>query len=271
MLVTCAAFASLFGSEPAQRLTGSAWFLAGAGVVALAGLLAAILAFARRSWVNAVQHLGLVVSLTGIAINQRAAHNDYLFLERGAGISNLALSRNFRQVEALPQPLALDSLTSVSAKAFQAAPVAWVTADHGRSLPVTYNRPLKIAGRQVLVTQVAAPGFLTEYEVAVDGSEYLLLYNQVTEPAAGLRLSSFAYDAEAHRVGLLLDNEQRWLGMGESATVQGRALKLVSATFAANVGAVFAVNDVRYRFIIFIGFGLVLLGLLPPLFRKDAP
>jgi hypothetical protein len=45
----------------------------------------------------------------------------------------------------------------------------------------------------------------------------------------------------------------------------------LSATFAANPGVIFIVNDVRYRFIIFIGFGLALLGLLPPLFRREAP
>ena len=56
---------------------------------------------------------------------------------------------------------------------------------------------------------------------------------------------------------------------GESAAVQGRALKLLSATFAANAGAIFVLNDVRYRFLVFIGFGLTLLGLLPPLFRRE--
>jgi hypothetical protein len=163
----------------------------------------------------------------------------------------------------------LDSLASVSAKAFKPAPVAWVTVADGRSVPVTYNRPLQVAGRQVLVSQIAAPGFLTEYEIALDATEYLLLHNQVTESSPGLRLRSYAYDADAGRVGLMLGNEQRWLGIGESAAVQGRALKLLSATFAANAGAIFVLNDVRYRFIVFIGFGLTLLGLLPPLFRRE--
>jgi hypothetical protein len=114
-----------------------------------------------------------------------------------------------------------------------------------------------------------APGFLSEYEIALDGTEYLLLHNQITEPSSGLRLWSFAYDADAGRVGIVLGTEQRWLGIGESAAVQGRTLKLLSATFAANAGAIFVVNDARYRFIIFLGFGLALLGLLPPLFRRE--
>jgi hypothetical protein len=268
-LVLSAAVASLFGPEPVQRLVGSAWFLAVAGVVAVASLLATILAVSRRSWASLIQHIGLVVALAGVAVNQRTAHSGYLFLEQGAGNSNFSLSHNLRRVEELPEPLSLDSLTSVSAKAFRPAPVAWVTVPDGRSVPVTYNRPLKVAGRQVLLSQTVAPGFLSEYEIALDRTQYLLLHNQVTEPSPGLRLWSFAYDADAGRVGLMLGNEQRWLGIDESATVQGRALKLLSATFAANAGAILVVNDVRYRFTIFLGFALALLGLLPPLFRRE--
>lgn len=268
-LVLSAAVASLFGLEPVQGLVGSTWFLTGTGVIALVSLLAAVIAVSRRSWSSVVQHFGLVVALAGVLVNQKIAHTDYLFLEQGTGASNSALSHNLRRVEELPAPLALDSLTSVSAKAFRPAPVAWVTVADGRTRPVTYNRPLKVAGRQVLLSQTVAPGFLSEYEITLDGTEYLLLHNQFTEPSPGLRVWSFAYDADARRVGLTLGNEQRWLGIGESATVQGRALKLLSATFAANAGAILVVNDVRYRYIIFLGFGLALLGLLPPLFRKE--
>jgi type IV secretory pathway TrbD component len=269
-LVIAAAVTSLFGSEPVQRLVGSAWFLTGTGIVALAGLLAAVIVVSRRSWPSVVQHVGLVIALSGVAVNQKSARSDYLFLEQGGGASNFALGRNLRRVDELPVPLALDSLTSFSAKAFRPAPVAWVTVADGRSRPVAYNRPLRVAGRQILLSQTVAPGFLAEYEIELDGTEYVLLHNQATEPSSGLRLWSFAYDADAGRVGLMLGNEQRWLGIGESAAVQGRALKLLSATFAANAGAIFVVNDARYRFIIFLGFGLVLLGLLPPLFRKEA-
>jgi hypothetical protein len=268
-LVTAAAVASLLGPEPVQRLVGSAWFLAGTGVVAFAGLLATGIALSRRSWPSVVQHAGLVIALAGVAVNQKLAHTSYLFLESGVGTSNFALSRSLRRVEELPEPLNLDSLTSASAKAFRPAPVAWIAVAGGRSVPVTCNRPLNVAGRQVLLSQIVAPGFLREYEVAMDGSEYLLLHNQVAEPSSGIRLWSLAYDADAGRVGLMLGNEQRWLGIGESAAVQSRALKLLSATFAANAGAIFVVNDIRYRFIIFAGFGLVLLGLLPPLFKRE--
>jgi len=269
-LVLSAAIASLLGPEPVQKLVGSIWFLAATGVVALTCLLATAIAVSRRSWPSVVQHVGLVIALTGVAVNQKFTHAGYLFLEQGAGASNFALSHNLRRVEELPEPLALDSLTSANAKAFRPAPVAWVTAADGRSRPVTYNRPHKSAGRQELLTQTAAPGFLSEYEIALDGTEYLLLHNQVTEPSPDFRLWSFAYDADGGRVGLMLGNEPRWLGIGESTAVQGRTLKLLSATYATNAGAIFVVNDIRYRFIVFLGFGLALLGLLLPLFRRGA-
>ena len=146
-----------------------------------------------------------------------------------------------------------------------------MTAANERSVPVTYNRPLKVAGRHVLFSQTAAPGFLTQYEIAVDTTEYLLLHNQVTEPAPGLRVWSFAYDAAEKKVGLMVGNEQQWLGISDSAVVQGRALKLLSATFAAKSGVIFVVNDVRFRFTIFAGFGLMLLGLVPSLVLRRTP
>jgi hypothetical protein len=270
-LVLAAAATSLFGVDPVQRLVGSAWFLTGTGIIALATLLAAVLAVSRRSWPSVVQHIGLVVALTGVAVNQKAVCSDYLFLEQGGGASNFSLGHNLRRVEELPEPLALDSLTSASARAFRPTPVAWVTVADGRSRPLTYNRPLKVAGRNVLFSQTAAPGFLTEYEIALDGAEYLLMHNQVTEPSPGLRLWSFAYDAAEKKVGLMVGNEQQWLGIGDSAVVQGRALKLLSATFAAKSGVIFVVNDVRFRFIIFAGFGLMLLGLVPSLVLRRKP
>ncbi len=270
-LVLAAAVGSLFGPEPVQKLVGSPWFLAGAGIVGLTSLLAAFVAVSRRSWSGVLQHVGLAVALAGVGLNQTASHSGYLFLEQGAGVSNFSLSRDLHRLDELPEPLALDSMTSVSARAFRPAPVVWVSGSDGRSRAVTYNRPLKSAGRQVLLSQIAAPGFLYEYEIALDGEEYLLLHNQVTEPSPGLRLWSFAYDAEAGRVGLTLRSEQRWLGIGDSVEVQGANLKLLSATFAANSGAIFIVNDARFRFIVFLGFGLALLGLLPPLFRREEP
>ncbi|MCX6842668.1 MAG: hypothetical protein NTX53_10345 [candidate division WOR-3 bacterium] len=270
-LVIAAAAASLFGPEPVQRLVGSAWFLAAAGVVAATSLLAAVVAIRRRSWPGAIQHLGLVIALGGVVVNQTTARNGYLFLEQRAGAGNVFLSRDLRRAEELPEPLALDSVGSVLARAFRPAPVAWVTvkARGEMSKAVTYNRPLKAAGWQFLLTQTVEPGFLNEYELAVDGEEYLLMHNQVIEPAPGLHVWSFTYDVDARRVGLMFGSEQQWLGIGDSATLQGRTVKLTSATFAADSGVIFVVNDARFRFIIFAGFGLMLLGLVLSLFRRE--
>jgi hypothetical protein len=270
-LVIAAAVASLLGPSPVGRLVGSVWFLAGAGVVAITSLLAAAVALKRRSWAGAIQHFGLVIALAGVAVNQTATRNGYLFLEQGAGARNFCLSNDLRRVADLPEPFALDSVGSIKAKAFRSAPVAWVSATGGRSRPVTYNRPFTAAGRQLLLSQVVEPGFLDEYELALDGEEYLLMHNQVVEPAPGRRVWSFAFDADARRVGLMVGGEQQWLGVGDSATVQGRALKLTSATFAAHSGVIFVINDARFRFIIFVGFGLMLLGLVPSLFRRERP
>jgi hypothetical protein len=139
----------------------------------LASLLATVIAVSHRSWPGVIQHVGLVIALVGIAVNQKAAHSDYLFLEQGAGASDFGLGRDLRRVEELPAPLALDSLTTVSAKAFRPAPVAWVTAADVRSQPVTYNRPLKTAGRQVLLSQTVAPGFLGERELGIERKRLL--------------------------------------------------------------------------------------------------
>ena len=268
-LVIAAAVASLFGPEPVQRLVGSGWFLAGAGLVALASLLAAVRAILHHSWSDAIQHIGFVVALVGVVVNQKAAHSGYLFLEQAAGGRNYCLSSNLRQIEELPGTFALDSVGQQIARGFEPAPVAWVSTE-SKSIPVTYNRPFKASGRQLLISRVVGPGFLSEYELALGGEECVLLHNQFIEPSPGLRVWSFAYDTDARRVGLMLGRKQQWLGIGDSATVQGRALKLLSATFAANPGVIFVVNDVRYRFIVFIGFGLGLLGFLPPLFRREA-
>jgi len=263
--------ASLFGPKPVLRLAGSAWFIAGAAVVAAAALLAAVLTFRRRAWFSAVQHLGLVVALAGVAVNQVASRDGYLFLEQGAGVSNVCLSSDLRRVEELPEPVSLDSTTTLASKAFRHAPVAWVSGSTGSgSQPVTYSKPFACSGRQLLLSQLVEPGFLAEYEVSVSTGQYLLLHNQILEPEPGLRAWSFGYDAAAKKVGFVLDGEQRWLGIGEGAAAGTGMLRLTSATFAANAGVIFIVNDVRYRFIIFVGFGLMLLGLLPPLFRRKA-
>jgi hypothetical protein len=267
-LVIAAAVASLFGPEPVLRVVGSGWFLAGAGLSALADLVAAIVAITRRSWPRVIQHAGLALALAGVVVNQQAGANGYLFLEQAAGARNFYLSRDLRRLEELPVALSLDSIGSIARRGFRPAMVAWVTPEQGTAWPLTYNRPFARAGRQVLFSQVVAPGFLEEYGFTFGPDEYLLLHNQVAELSGGLRISSFGYDAAERKVGLLLGGNRQWLAAGDSVTVHGATLSLTEAAFAANAGAILIVNDVRFRFVIFAGFGLMLLGLVPPLFRR---
>ena len=268
-LVVIAAVASLFGPGPVERLVGSAWFLAATALVVLASLLSAVVAAKHGSWPGVLQHLGLVVALVGVGVKQMADHGGYLFLEQAAGSRNYCLSSNLRRLEELPGAFAFDSLGTREARGFRPAPIAWVTnLSDSSTRAVTYNHPFTVAGRQLLLARLVEPGFLDEYEVALNGNEHLLMHNQVLEPVRGLRMWSFAYDAAERKVGLMLGSEPVWLGIGDSVAVAGSVLGLSSATFTRNPGAIFVLNDVRHRFIVFLGFGLVLLGLLPPLLRR---
>jgi hypothetical protein len=270
-LVLAAAIASLFGPEPVQRLVATPWFLAGVVITALAALIAGILAVARHSWSSVLQHVGLTLAVIGIAVNQRGAHNGYLYLEQAAGASNLCLSDDSRRVEELPVSLALDSLGTHTSRGFQPAPVTWVTAaGSGKSALVAYNHPLAFSGRQLLLAGTTEPGYLQEYELAAGQDTYVLQHGQVAEVSPGRDVSSFAYDAAADKVGLQIDTAQHWLSVGDSLVSNGKALKLTQTVFAANAGAVFIVNDVRFRSIIYVGFALMLLGLLPPVFRRES-
>jgi len=271
-LALAAAVASLLGQNTVLRLVGSGWFLAGAGLLGLACLLVVAKAVRRRNWAGGVQHLGLAVALAGVAVNQHAARAGYFFLEEGAGGRDYCLSRDLRRVEGLPGGFALESLGSRTTRGFRPAPVAWVSdVTRAKSRPVTYNQPFTHAGRQLVLSQLVEPGFLEDYRILVDGEEYLLMHNQALELDYGLRVWSFGFDPAAKKVGLVVGSNQQWLGIGESTVVSGVALRLLESTYATRAGVIFMVNDVRYRFIIFGGFGLVLLGLLPPLFRRETP
>jgi hypothetical protein len=271
-LVIVAAVASLFGPEPVEKLVGSGWFLAAAAILFVSSLVSAVVAVSRRSWSGVLQHLGMVIALVGVGIRQRTSHDGYLFLEQAAGGRNYCLSSNLRRLEELPGTFALDSLTSRATRGFQPAPVAWVMdLRDSVSRAVTYNHPFTVGGRQLLLARLVEPGFLDEYEVTVSGGQYLALHNQMLEPVRGLSVWSFAFDAAANKVGLAVGSETVWLGVGDSLEVAGTVLKLSSATFARNAGAIFFLNDIRFRLLIFLGFGLLLLGLLPPLFIRKEP
>lgn len=271
-LVSVASVASLFGPSEVARIVGSSWFVSVTALATLASLAAAVIAPGRRGWANMLLHAGFVVSLAGVAVNQIVPRSGYLFLEQAAGGVSFYLDRDLRRIDDLPFTVALDSLAGYSARGFQPAMLAWVSATAGeRKLvqPVTYNRPLTLAGRQLIFARMVEPGFLLDYELAVGNEQYLLMHNQVARPEGGPEIRSFGYDVETRRVGLMVGGVEQWLSTGQSAVVGDELLALESADFAAGPGVIMVISDIRFRFIIFAGFAIVLLGLLPPLFKRE--
>jgi hypothetical protein len=267
-LVLAAAAASLFGPSPVAHVVGSPWFMAGAVLTALLSLAAAAVSTRRRAWASVLLHFGLVTCLAGVAVNQFIPRSGYLFLEQAGGSANFYLDRNLGRIDDLPFTVGLDSLSGREARGFRPSMIAWISSGRESAAPVTYNRPLTLAGRQLLFSRMVEPGFLLDYELTVGDEQYLLMHNQVARPAGGPNIWSFAYDAEEKRVGLMVGGVEQWLSTGQTATLGGRSLTIESASFAAGPGVILVVNDIRFRFVVFAGFALVLLGLLPPLLRR---
>jgi hypothetical protein len=268
--VAVAAVASLFGPDSVQLVTRSIWFIIGAAALGALSLAAGIIALVRRRLPSALLHLGIVLALVGVGVDARFSRSGYLYLEVGAPSSSLFLSRDFRFIEQLRFELRLDSTATHQSRGFRPAPVA--VLELGRTRPtVTYNQPAVSNGRRLLLTQTVEPGFLLEYGLTAGADEYVLLHNQQAAITPGTTIWSFAFDAAEQRVGLLAGSRQVWLGIGDTATVAGTPLQLTSASFAANSGAIFAVNDVRYRPVIFAGLLLSLFGLAATLLRRESP
>ncbi len=234
------------------------------GVLAL---IMAVRALLRRNPGLVLLHFGPVVLLAGVLISGQQSKSGYLFLELGAASPGFFLRDDLRQIAELPVPVQLQGIEQQQQRGFRPAPVVRLAVDD-RTHRVTYNQPLVTAGRRILLGQLTEPGFLAEYELVVDSTEYLLLHNQQVEIPQGPPLYSFGYDQEEQKIGLAHGRERFWLGIGDTATVGSTRLVLRSARFAANPGAILVVNDTRYRPPIFAGAGLVLLGLLFQLFRR---
>ncbi len=260
VLAAVAAVASVFGPEAVARVTGGWWFSAPAVAAAGAALVLSAVGFVRgrRRVAAIVAHLGLVVGLAGIVLDARAPAG-HLFLEQGAGERNLFLAAGLDRADVLSDPLALDSITETRARGFSPAPLCWLRSAQG-AFPVGYNRPGRAGGVRVLFSRAVEPGFLVEYEVAVDSDEYLLLHNQRVRLADGASVASFGFDPQARTVGLSVAGESSWLGPGATAVVGGHQLTMRQVWFAGNRGAIFRLSDTRFRPLLFAGFGLVLAG-----------
>ncbi len=273
-LTTVTAVASLAGPNQVRQISGAWWFVAAACLCGILSLAAAVLLLRQRRLAAALLHTGLALGIAGAMLSQTLAGGGYLFLSAGGRARNFSLARNLSRLEELPFSVQLDSLGILHRRGFRPAPSAFVRAcagENGIAGVLTWNRPLTLGGRRLVLSRVVERGFLEEYELVVDETEYLLLHNQRARPRPGVQVASFGFDAAAQQVGLLVNGTRRWLAVGDSATVEGTKLMLAAASFAPAAGAVFVVNDVRFRPVLFIGFGFVLIGLLAPLFRKAGP
>jgi hypothetical protein len=267
--VGSAAVAGLAGPGQVERVAGSWWFVALSLAIGLLCLTAAVLALARRRPLvaGAATHLGIVIGLVGVFLNQRLANSGYVLLEAGAGGKNFLLDRGLRRIEPLPFTVRLDGLSQRESRGFRPAPVATVSVG-GRTFEVSYSRPLTRSGYRLLLARTVGPGFPHEYELDIDCQPYLLLHNQQADLPDGTVLSSTGYDREQGRLGIAAGTSTVWLAPGETATVAGTRLRLVAVDLARNAGAVFTAHDYRLRFFVFAGFGLALLGSAMMLFRR---
>jgi hypothetical protein len=185
LLVVAAAVASLFGPNSVRLVTSSFWFIVGAVIAAVLSLVVSILSLTRRRWATALLHVGLVIALVGIGVDEKLSRNGYLYLEAGAPATELFVAGNLRAVDELPFAVGLDGVSMHQSRGFNPAPSTDLTVGPN-SLTVTYNRPLNARGRRLLLKQLVEPGFLQEYELAAGKDEYVLLHNQQAALETGM-------------------------------------------------------------------------------------
>jgi hypothetical protein len=274
IVVIFIAIISIIRPEKIQSITGSVWFFI-IGVIIAIRSLSAIFTISDASRIrrrsSVIIHLGIVIGLIGVFTNERSHKNGYIFLELAGSGKNIYLTKNFKAIDELPFNIRLDSITSKSIKGFQDAPNAWInyTTDHQSvSSFLTYNHPANYQGCQLLLSNLIEPGFPHSYELLIDNDQYQLLHNQKVELPNKLILWSFAYDTDEKQIGLLINNQEHWFQIGESKQINNSVITIQSIDFAQNQGVIFLVKNLRLRPVIFIGFALMLIGLVPLIFEK---
>jgi len=267
-LAAVAAAASILGPDVVARVTRSFWFLVPGGAAVLAALAFSIyeVGWQHRPVAGLLAHLGLALGLAGAALSARSV-SGYIFLENQGEARSAFLRAGLDQVDVLPEPLALDSISVRNRRGFRPTFVCWVRGG-GTSAPVAFNQPGRFGGLRLLFNRDVEPGFLLEYELAVGADEYVLLHNQRVRLDDGREMWSFGYDPDEHRVGFMLGGREFWLPEGATAGDGRHQLTLRRAWFALNNGAVFQVSDTRARPFLFSGFGLCLVGIALVLVRR---
>ncbi len=268
------AIISIVRPEKTQIITGSVWFLV-FGIIVTIRSLSVVFTVSNKSYIHKfasiIIHLGIVIGLVGVYINERSHRNGYVFLKLSSTGKNLFLTKNLKAIDELPFTIRLDSITFQSTKGFQPAPYIWVycsSDNQSMSSYLTYNHPLNYHKCQLLLSNIIEPGFPHTYELTVGNEQYKLLHNQKLRLPDKTYLSSFAYDADENQIGLIINNQEQWFQVGETKQVANNILTITSIDFAQNQGVIFFVKDMKLRLIIFTGFGVMLLSLIPFIFTR---
>ncbi len=274
-IVAIIALFSLANPQQAEKIVHSKLFMVFGVIIAIRSLSAIITAFTNPNKIkriaNIIIHLGVMIGLTGVGINGRTKNNGYLFLETGHPGKNFYLNQSFSAINELAITISIDSITDKQVKGFEPAPIIWLQAHSEKenyAIGITYNQPYYHQGIQILFSKLTEPGFPHAYILFIDTDEYLLMHNQRVRLADKTVIYSHAYDPAEQELGLLINGQEQWLKIGESKQAGGHNFSIASADFSQKHGAVFLIKDIRFRFIISAGFGLMLCGLFIYLFDR---
>jgi hypothetical protein len=273
--VGAVAVVSLSGTEKTDAITHSKPFLV-FGIIIIIRSLGAVASSVRnksniKRIANIFIHLGVVLGLAGVLLNERSPHNGYVFLELEQGGKNFYLNRNLKTINELPGILQLDSITDKYTKAFSAAPVAhlhYCLEKETSAVTLSFNKPFNYLGQQLLFSNIVEPGFPHSYTIIINNEQYLLLHNQRLQLPDKKIIFSHAYDAADSRLGYFLGQNEYWLQAGQSRQIDNCSITLESVNFSRNPGVILMVKDITLRYLIYAGFGIMLLGLFIYLFDK---
>jgi hypothetical protein len=269
-LITLVAITSSISAEITLPIINSVFFIGTIIIVIGAGLLANLFSFGKKNFLTYAQtivHIGLAIGLIGVWLNQTRSQSGYLFLEASGSAKNYYLNKNLKTIDELPIALRIDSITDKYQKGFNPAPIAWLHYNNTQKR-LTFNHPFYFQGIQLLLANLVDPGFPHAYEITINDQPYNLLHNQKLRLANGTEIWSNAFDPESKSIGLMVMNRQEWLGLGDTLRLGSSVIVLESVDFSKHHGAILLVKDISLRFIIYLGFGLMLIGLIPMLFKK---
>jgi len=269
-LITLVAITSSISAGITLPIVNSVFFIGMIIIVICTGLFANLFLLNKKSlltYSQTIVHLGLAIGVIGVWLNQTRNQNGYLFLEASGSAKNYYLNKNLKAIDELPIALRIDSITDKYQKGFNPAPIVWLHYNNTQKI-LTYNHPFYFQGIQFLFTNVVDPGFPHTYEISINDQTYNLLHNQKLRLTNGTEIWSNAFDPDSKSIGLMVMNRQEWLGLGDTLRLESSVIVLESVDFAQHHGAILLIKDISLRFIIYLGFGLMLIGLIPMLFKK---